>query len=92
MSGYSIVLAPMGAIMAVDYFVVKRGRVDIRQMYDPKGIYRYDKGYNWRPFVAVLFSLVPTLPGLINVLNPKVNIGNFRYIYALSNIVGITGE
>ena len=92
MSGYSIVLAPMGAIMALDYFVVKRGRIDVKQMYDPNGIYRYSKGVNWRPFVAVLISLAPTLPGLIKVLSPKVDIGNFSYTYALSNIVGVAGR
>ncbi|WVQ82454.1 hypothetical protein IAT38_004583 [Cryptococcus sp. DSM 104549] len=88
MSSYSIVLAPIGVLMAFDFFVVKHQRLDIYELYKPRGIYRFDKGWNWRAYVALIVAVAPNLPGMINAINSSVNIGNVKYIYMVSNIAG----
>jgi NCS1 family nucleobase:cation symporter-1 len=44
MAGYTVVLSPIAAIMVVDYWLVKRGNVDVPAMYRPEGRYTYWHG------------------------------------------------
>ncbi|WWC66119.1 uncharacterized protein I206_100019 [Kwoniella pini CBS 10737] len=88
MASYSIVLAPIAALMAIDFFVVKKRKIDIYELYRPKGIYSFSKGWNWRAYVALIVGIAPNLPGMINAINSTVAIGNIQYIYMVSNIAG----
>ena len=65
MSSYSIVLAPIAALLAVDFFVVKKMRLDIYELYKPDGIYRFAFGWNWRAYIALACGVAPNLPGMI---------------------------
>lgn len=75
MASYSIVLAPIAALMAFDFFVIKHARIDIYQLYRPTGIYRFTGGWNWRAFTALLIAVVPNLPGMINAIDATVRRG-----------------
>jgi len=86
MSSYSIVIAPVAALLTVDFFIVKRQKLDIYELYRPDGIYRFAKGWNWRAYIALACAVGPNLPGMINAINPSVNIGNVKYIYMVSNM------
>jgi len=48
------ILAPVYGIMIVDYYVVKKGRLDINQLFSSKkgGKYYYNDGWNQKAFVA----------------------------------------
>ena len=72
MASYSIVLAPIAALMAFDFFVIKHARIDIYQLYRPTGIYRFTGGWNWRAFTALLIAVIPNLPGMINAIDATV--------------------
>jgi nucleobase:cation symporter-1, NCS1 family len=65
MGAYSIVLAPIGAILAADFFVVKGQKYNVPELYDPRGIYRFSYGINWRAAVALVVSIAPNMPGMI---------------------------
>ncbi|CAK7268596.1 hypothetical protein SEPCBS119000_003141 [Sporothrix epigloea] len=71
MGGYSVFLAPLASILAVDFWLVKRCHVDIPALYDPNGRYRYTKGCNWRAFVAFIVPVAPLLPGLAQSISPN---------------------
>jgi len=68
------ILAPVYGIMIVDYYVIKKGRLDVNQLFSTKkgGKYYYDNGWNQKAFVAWaiagLFSVLtvwhPALSGL----------------------------
>ncbi|KAJ8090307.1 hypothetical protein PM082_018903 [Marasmius tenuissimus] len=75
MNGYTVFLGPFAGIMVTDYWIIHRCKVDVRAMYDPNGRYRYWKGTNLRAVVAILFSAVPSLPGLIVSINPGIGVG-----------------
>lgn len=63
MSSYSIVLAPLAAILASDFFLVKKCRYDVPALYDLRSIYRYNKwGINWRALIALVVAVGPNLP------------------------------
>ncbi|KAJ7494742.1 cytosine-purine permease [Mycena galericulata] len=88
MSGYTVFLGPFAALMAVDYWVVHRGNVDVPAMYDPHGRYRYWNGINWRAAVALLFSVTPSLPGLAASINPSIDVGNASKLFDIAWLYG----
>jgi cytosine/uracil/thiamine/allantoin permease len=47
------VAAPLGAVMLVDYVVVKRRRIEVGALFDPNGPYRYVNGVNVAAFLAI---------------------------------------
>ncbi|KAF8154064.1 NCS1 nucleoside transporter family [Crassisporium funariophilum] len=88
MSGYTVFLGPFAGIMVVDYWLVHKGKVDVPAMYDPYGRYRYWNGINWRAAVALLLSITPLLPGLINNINPKIPVGNASFLFNIAWLFG----
>lgn len=86
MGAYAIVLAPLAAILASDYFLVKKQRYSVPMLYDPNGIYRYNRfGTNWRALVALIVAIAPNMPGMINALDSSISIGGAKYVYAVSS-------
>lgn len=69
MGGYSIFLAPIAAIICCDYWIVKKQKIDIADLYDPHGRYRYWYGINWRALVAFLAGFLPNFPGLLHAVS-----------------------
>lgn len=84
LSGYIIVLAPVVSIMIFDYWVIRGRKLHVPMLYQNEGIYRYKGGVNWRAIVTLLVVIPINLPGLINAINNKVDIGNHAYFYRSS--------
>lgn len=76
-------------IQIADFFVVKRQALDIPALYDPHGRYAYKYGINWRAALALLAAVGPTLPGLINSVNPDIPIYGAGYLRDLNWYYGI---
>ena len=55
---YSAFLGPIFAILVVDYFVVRRQKLDLDKLYDPDGPYR---GINWAAVIAMAVGVVVAL-------------------------------
>ncbi|KPI41418.1 putative permease [Cyphellophora attinorum] len=68
LGGYTIFLGPMTSILMTDYYIVRRGRVSVPDMYDFHGIYRYQPkiASNWRAVAAFFIGCTPPLPGFVN--------------------------
>lgn len=72
MSGLGIFLAPIAAIIAADYWVVKSRHIDVPALYRAHGRYRYNAfGTNWRAVIAFLVSVVPNIPGMYDSRSPQ---------------------
>ncbi|OIW23878.1 putative uracil permease [Coniochaeta ligniaria NRRL 30616] len=89
MNSLGVFLAPIMAIQVSDFFIVKRQALDVPALYQPHGRYRYWYGINWRAVVAMLVSVTPQLPGLVNAVNPSLPIGGAVYIANLNWYYGI---
>ncbi len=63
--GYSALLGPVAGIMITDYFLLRRTRLEIGELYNPRGIYRYGTGVNYRAIVALAAGVVVALIGLV---------------------------
>lgn len=90
MAGLAIFLAPISAITATDYWLVKKRAVDVPSLYRRRARYRYWRGMNWRAAAAFLVSVTPNVPGLTNAVNPDVIIGDgIRHLYNVNYIWGL---
>ncbi|EJU01818.1 cytosine-purine permease [Dacryopinax primogenitus] len=83
MSGYTVFLGPICAIMVVDYWFIRGQKLDVPALYDPNGKYRSTAGVNWRAVAALVVSIPPNLPGLINAINPSIPVWGGVYPRAL---------
>lgn len=63
--GYSALLGPIGGILVCDYFVLRRTRYSLIDLYRENGIYRYSKGWNLCAVVALVVAILPNLPGFL---------------------------
>lgn len=55
---YSAFLGPIFAILVVDYFVLRKQKLDLQKLYDPEGPY---KGVNWAAVIAMAVGVVVAL-------------------------------
>jgi NCS1 family nucleobase:cation symporter-1 len=90
MASLAIFLAPISAIMAADFWIVKKGNIDIPSLYRRRGRYRYHGGVNWRAAVAFLISIGPNLPGMAHAVTPGITIGTIDDIYDISFMWGFS--
>ncbi|KAI0309766.1 NCS1 nucleoside transporter family [Amylostereum chailletii] len=88
MNGYTVFLGPIAGIMVTDYWLVHRTHVDVPSMYRPHGRYRYTNGVNMRALAALIVSVPPNLPGLINSINPSIPIGGAVFVYNIAYLFG----
>lgn len=63
--GYSSLLGAIAAVMITDYWIVRRRRLSLTDLYKTDGRYAYSGGWNWRAIVAVLAGVIPVVPGFL---------------------------
>ncbi|CAN5131178.1 NCS1 family nucleobase:cation symporter-1 [soil metagenome] len=63
--GYGSLLGAIGAVMIADYWILRRRRLDLVELYKMDGRYAYSGGWNWRAIVAVLIGVAPVVPGFL---------------------------
>lgn len=63
--GYSALLGPVAGIMITDYFLLRGTRLEVGELYNPRGIYRYRSGVNYRAIAALVAGVVVALIGLL---------------------------
>jgi NCS1 family nucleobase:cation symporter-1 len=63
--GYSSLLGAIGAVMIVDYWILRKRQLDLADLYKHEGRYAYSGGWNWRAIAAVFAGVLPVLPGFI---------------------------
>ncbi|HEX2852069.1 MAG TPA: NCS1 family nucleobase:cation symporter-1 [Opitutaceae bacterium] len=63
--GYSALLGPIGGVMIADYFVYRHRRLNVPDLYNPEGEYRYSGGFSGVAIAALLAGALPSLPGFL---------------------------
>jgi NCS1 family nucleobase:cation symporter-1 len=90
--GYSALLGPIAGIILVDYFVIRRTTLDLNALYQHNGIYRYTHGYNLKAIAALIFGILPNIPGFlvqIKVCTPDSVFGFFVPFYHYAWFIGL---
>lgn len=90
LSGYSCFMGPLAGVMIVDFWVIKKTKVNIHELYRSHGIYHYSHGINWRAIIAWVFGFAPLMPGFIKACSGNtINVGNAWQVYTLAWTFGI---
>lgn len=63
--GYSALLGPVTAILMVDYFLIRRRKLAVEDLYKSKGRYSYWNGWNPKAILALLLGVLPNVPGFL---------------------------
>ena len=64
--GYSSLMGALGGILIADYWVIRRQRLDLGDLYRLDGRYAYRNGFNWRAIAALVAAVLPVLPGFLH--------------------------
>jgi NCS1 family nucleobase:cation symporter-1 len=63
--GYSSLLGPVGGIMIVDYYFIRKQHLNVKELYNSKGRYSYTGGFNQKAIIALLLGVLPNVPGFL---------------------------
>jgi NCS1 family nucleobase:cation symporter-1 len=63
--GCSGLLGPIAGIMIADYWVLRKGQLDVPELYRCGGIYEYTRGFNPRALFAFAAGVIVALLGLL---------------------------
>lgn len=74
-SASGLVFAPLAGVLIADYLVIKRGFIDVSQLFEPNGSYRYFHGVNihavcWTAIGAIAYIAIPDhfIPALATMI------------------------
>jgi nucleobase:cation symporter-1, NCS1 family len=80
LGGYAAVLGPVAGIMICDYYVIRRRKLHVNDLYLRGGTYEYSGGYNWKCIGSLAFGSACALIGLA--------VPTLRVLYDYSWFVG----
>jgi nucleobase:cation symporter-1, NCS1 family len=61
--GYSGLLGPIAGVMVCDYWVLRKTELEVDELYQEHGRYRFLNGYNPWALLALVLGVIPNLPG-----------------------------
>jgi NCS1 family nucleobase:cation symporter-1 len=65
LGGYGALLGPIGGILIADYFLIRRCKLNLEDLYESDGAYRYSSGISWIAVVSFIAAVLPSLPGFL---------------------------
>ncbi|CEI68907.1 putative permease C29B12.14c [Fusarium venenatum] len=90
LSAYSVFLSSIAGVMICDYYIVRKGYIDVKELYDGRkeGPYYYTAGFNWRGYAAYICGIVINVVGFADAVGAKnVPIGAV-HVYQLNYFCG----
>ncbi|EPS43020.1 hypothetical protein H072_2984 [Dactylellina haptotyla CBS 200.50] len=89
LSAYSVFLSSIAGVLISDYYFVRKGYLQIKDLYSGKstGPYYYTFGFNWRGYTAYICGILPNIVGFVGAIGKDVPIGA-TYIYRLNFFAG----
>ena len=92
--GYSSLLGPVGGIMIVDYYFIRKQTLQVEDLYNTKGIYSFKSGFNFCAIIALLIGIAPNVPGFFTTIKvfpadlfPSWIIGLYSYAWFVGFIL-----
>jgi len=66
--GYSSLLGPVGGIMIVDYYFIRKQQLITNDLYSHTGIYSFTNGFNSAAIIALIAGILPNVPGFLTTI------------------------
>ena len=64
--GYSSLMGALGGILIADYWVIRRQKLSLPDLFRENGLYTYSNGVNPRAIIALAAAVLPVLPGFVH--------------------------
>ncbi|KAK8136125.1 hypothetical protein PG984_004065 [Apiospora sp. TS-2023a] len=93
LSAYSVFLGPIVGIMVCEYWVLRKRRVKLSDLYHPgkSGVYYYWNGVNLRAFASWVVGWSYLIPGFVHNINPLIEVPEAcTNLYSLAFPLGFT--
>ncbi|KAI8957661.1 permease for cytosine/purines, uracil, thiamine, allantoin-domain-containing protein [Daldinia sp. FL1419] len=90
LSSYSVFLSSIAGVMCSDYYLVRKGYLEIRELYDARktGPYFFTYGFHWRAYAAYISGILINVVGFAGAVNGgNVPVGA-TYIYNFNFFCG----
>jgi NCS1 family nucleobase:cation symporter-1 len=89
LSSYSVFLSSIAGVIICDYYLVRKGYLQIKDLYSGKktGPYYFTFGVHWRAYAAYIAGILINVVGFAGAIGRKVPIGATR-IYDLNFFAG----
>lgn len=82
LSSYQIFLSAITGILVCDYYLIRRGLLNIPALYVSNPTpYRFFYGFNPRAFIAYVIAIAPNFYGFLHQMGVKAPIGIQRFYY-----------
>jgi NCS1 family nucleobase:cation symporter-1 len=65
LSAFGVFFSVMTGIMISDFWIIRKQKIKIPDLYQEHGIYWYTWGVNWRAYGVFFVSIAPAMPGLV---------------------------
>jgi NCS1 family nucleobase:cation symporter-1 len=90
LSAYSVFLSSIAGVMICDYYFVRRGYLEVKELYDGRktGPYYFTWGIHWRAYAAYIGGILINVVGFAGAVGTKVPKGA-TYIYNLNFFAGL---
>ena len=89
LSAYSVFLSSIAGVIICDYYLVRKGYLQIRDLYSaqPDSPYYYTFGFSWRGYTAYICGILINIVGFVGAIGKPVPKGA-TYIYNLNFFCG----
>ena len=89
LSAYSVFLSSIAGVIISDYYLVRRGYLQIKDLYSarPQSPYYFWFGFHWRGYAAYLAGILINIVGFVGAIGRPVPLGA-QYIYHLNFFCG----
>jgi NCS1 family nucleobase:cation symporter-1 len=67
--GYSSLMGALGGILIADYWVLRRQRLSLPDLFREHGAYSYRGGVNVRAIAALVLAVLPVVPGFVRAVS-----------------------
>ncbi|KAF7503674.1 hypothetical protein GJ744_003403 [Endocarpon pusillum] len=89
LSAYSVFLSSIAGVIISDYYFVRKGYLELKQLYSasPSSPYFYWFGWSWRGYAAYIAGILPNIVGFVGAIGKPIPIGA-AYVYRLNFFAG----
>jgi len=82
--GYSSLMGALGGILIADYWIVRRQKLSVPDLFSEDGQYSYTAGWNIRAILVLIVSVAPVVPGFIHAaVTPGGQVANPTFFDSL---------
>ncbi|MBI2069150.1 MAG: NCS1 family nucleobase:cation symporter-1 [Elusimicrobia bacterium] len=79
--GYSALLGSIGGVLLCDYFLIRRAKLELAELFRHPGAYSYLSGINYRAVAALVSGVLPCLPGFLGTIGAADVSGFWMHMY-----------